>query len=68
MDSHSFEEHIGSIFYCDSLIAGYENGHLEKLSNHQKYAIISFLFAQKAIHVIHRDGLPRPLKSRKMGV
>jgi hypothetical protein len=28
MELHSFEENLGSIYYCDALLAGCENGHL----------------------------------------
>jgi hypothetical protein len=64
----SFEEELGNIYHCDALLAICENGHLQKLINHQKCAIIVFLGGQKARHVIHRDGFPWPLGSRKRGV
>jgi hypothetical protein len=68
MDPHSFEEELDIICRYDALLAGCENGHFRKPINHHKYTIISFLGGWKARHVIHRDGFPRPLRSRKMGV
>ena len=66
MDPHSFKEDLGNIYHFDSLLAGYDNGHIRKLINHHKYTIIVMLGGWKDIHVIHRDGFPRPLGSRKM--
>jgi hypothetical protein len=43
MEPHSFEEDIGSICHCDILLAGYEDGHLQKPINGHKYTIISLL-------------------------
>jgi hypothetical protein len=63
-----FEEEFGSIFHCDSLLAGYEDVHLRKLINYQKYTIIAMLGGQNAIHLIHQDGILRPLRSRNRGV
>jgi hypothetical protein len=65
MDPHSFKEDLGRIFYCDALLVGCENGHLQKLINHHKYTIISLIGGWKARNVIHRYGFPRPLGSRK---
>jgi hypothetical protein len=48
MDPHSFEEEIGSIFCCDILLAGFEDGHLQKLINDHKYTIISLLGGQRS--------------------
>jgi hypothetical protein len=68
MDPHSFEEDIGSICHYDVLLVDYEDGHLRKLINDHKYAIIALLSGQKARHVIHRDGFPRILGGRKRGL
>jgi hypothetical protein len=68
MDPHSFEEEVGSICCCDALLTGCDNGHLRKSINHHKYIIFTMLGGRRAIHVIHRDGFPRPLKSRKRDV
>jgi hypothetical protein len=68
MDLYPFKEELGSIYLCDSLLAGCDNVYLRKLINHHKYTIIVVLFLWKAIHVIHQDGFPRPLGSRKRGV
>jgi hypothetical protein len=68
MDPHLFEEDLGSIFHCDSLLASYDNGHIRKLINHYNYTIIVVLGGRKDKHVIHRDGFPRRLGSRKRGV
>jgi hypothetical protein len=68
MDPHSFEEELHSTFHCDILLAGCEDGHLRKPINDHKYAVISLLGGRKARHVIHLDGFPRLLKSRKRGV
>jgi hypothetical protein len=67
MDPHPFKEDLGSICHCDVLLAGCDNGHLQKLVHHHKYTIIVMLRGWKDIHVIHRDGFPRPLGSRKRG-
>jgi hypothetical protein len=68
MDPHQFKEEIDCIFYFDILLVDSDNGHLRKPINHHKYTIISILGGRKARHVIHQHGLPRLLKSRKMGV
>jgi hypothetical protein len=53
MDPHSFEEELGSIYRCDILLAGYEDGHLRKEINDHKCAVIALLGGRKAKHVIH---------------
>ena len=68
MDPHSFKEDLDNICRCDVLPAGCEDGHLRELINEHKYTIISLLGGQKVRHVIHRDGFPRRLRSRKRGV
>jgi hypothetical protein len=68
MDPHVFEEELDSIYRCDSLLAGCDNGHLQKSINHDKYTIVVMIGGQKAIHVIHQYGFPRPHVSRKRGV
>jgi hypothetical protein len=68
MDSHPFEEEIGSICCYDALIMGCDNDHIRKPINHHKYRIIDVLGGRKTRYVIHRDGFPRPLRSRKRGV
>jgi hypothetical protein len=68
MDTHPFKEEISNICRCDALLAGCDNCHLQKPINHNKYTIIVVLGGGKARHVIHRDGFPRPLRSRKRGV
>jgi hypothetical protein len=52
MDPYSFEE-LGSIYHGYIVLAGCEDGHLRKLINEHKYAVISLLGGQKARHVIH---------------
>jgi hypothetical protein len=42
-----------SIFYCDILLTGCEDGHLRKLINDHKHIVISLLGGWKSIHVIH---------------
>jgi hypothetical protein len=68
MDPHSFKEDIGSIFHCDDLLARCEDGHLRKPMNYHKYTVISLLGGWKTRNVIHQNGFPRPLESRKRGV
>jgi hypothetical protein len=53
MDPHSFQEDLGSIFHCDVLLAGYEDGHLGKSINDHKCKIIGLLGGWKGGHVIH---------------
>jgi hypothetical protein len=43
MDRYPFEEDLESIYHCDALLAGCENGHLQKSINHHKYTIIALL-------------------------
>jgi hypothetical protein len=38
------------------------------LINYHKYTIIALLGGWKARHVIHKDGFPRLLESRKRGI
>jgi hypothetical protein len=68
MDPHMFEEKLVHNCHYDALLAGYDNGHLQKPINHHKYTIIVMLGGRKARHVIHRHGFPRPLGSWKRGV
>jgi hypothetical protein len=68
MDPQSFEEDLGSIYHFDILLAGCEDDHLQKPINDHKYTIIALLGGRKARHVIHGDGFPRLLGSRKRGV
>jgi hypothetical protein len=53
---------------CNSLLAGYEDGHVRKPINYHKYTIISLFGGLKAINVIYRNGFPRNTRSRKRGV
>jgi hypothetical protein len=53
VDPHSFEEKLGSIYCCDILLAGCEDGHIRKSINDHKHTVISFLGVRKAKHVIH---------------
>jgi hypothetical protein len=53
MDPHLFEEELGSIYHCDIILAGYEDGHPQKPINDHKYTVTSLLGGRKAIHVIH---------------
>jgi hypothetical protein len=53
VDPHSFEEYIGNTFCCDILLAGCEDGHLQKSINDHKYRVISFLGGRQAKDVIH---------------
>ena len=43
VDPNSFEEKIGSLYCCDILLTGYEDGHLRKLIKYHKNIIISLL-------------------------
>jgi hypothetical protein len=65
MESHLLKEELGSICHCDVLLVGYEDGHLRKPINEHKYTTISMLGRWKERHVIHRDGFPRLIGSRK---
>jgi hypothetical protein len=53
MDPNSFEEELSSICHYGILLAGREDGHLQKPINDHKYIVISFLGGRKARHVIH---------------
>jgi hypothetical protein len=68
MDTHTFKEELGNIRRCDALLADYKDDHLQKPINYHKYTIIALLGGWKARHLIHRNGFPRPLGSRKRGV
>jgi hypothetical protein len=43
MDPHSFEEDLSSIFHCDILLTGCEDGHLQKLINDHRHTFIPLL-------------------------
>jgi hypothetical protein len=43
VDPNSFEEELGSICHCDSLLTGCEDVHLRKPINDHKHAVISLL-------------------------
>jgi hypothetical protein len=64
----SFKEELGSGLYCDSLLLGNQNHHLRKAINNHKNTVISPLGGQEAGHVVHWDGFPWPVRSRKRGV
>jgi hypothetical protein len=68
MDPHLFEEELGSICYCDILLAQCDDGYLRKPINDHKYEVISLLGGRKDRYVIHSDGFPRLIGSRKRGV
>jgi hypothetical protein len=55
-------------FFCDVLLAGDHNRHLGKAINNHKNSFISPLGGRDALHVVHRDGFPLPVKSRQRGV
>jgi hypothetical protein len=65
MDPNSFKEDLGSICHCDILLTSCEDGHLRKLINDPKYAIISLLGGRNARNLTHSNGFPRLLRSRK---
>jgi hypothetical protein len=64
----SFEEELGSVYHCDILLTGCEDGHLQKPINDHKHATISMLGGWKTTHVIHGYGLPCIIDNRKRGV
>jgi hypothetical protein len=43
MYPHLFEEELGSGVCCDTLLIGYENGHLRKPINDHKNTVIALL-------------------------
>jgi hypothetical protein len=43
VNPNSFEEELGSIFHCDILLIGCEDGHIRKLTNDHKHTVISVL-------------------------
>jgi hypothetical protein len=63
-----FKEDLGSGLYCDALLAGGHNCHLRKVINNHKNIVISPLGGREAQHVVHGDGFPWPVRSRKRGV
>jgi len=64
----SFKEYLGSGLYRDALLVGNHNHHLRKEIKKNKNIVISPLGGWEAQHVVHRDGLPWPVKSSKRGV
>jgi hypothetical protein len=53
---------------CDALLAGCQNCHLRESINDHEYIVIPMLGCRKTRHVIHGDGFPRPIGSRKRDV
>jgi hypothetical protein len=53
VDPNSFEEEIGIKCHCEILLTGCEDGHLRKMINEHKHAVISVLGGQKTRHLIH---------------
>jgi hypothetical protein len=68
MYSNSFKEELGSGLYCVVLLVGGHNRHLRKAINNHKNTVISPLSGREAQHVVHGDGFPWPVKSRRRGV
>jgi hypothetical protein len=58
VNPNSFEEELGSIYHCDILLTGCEDGHLRKPINDHKHTVISCAWWMKTRHVIHGDGFP----------
>jgi hypothetical protein len=63
-----FKEELDSGFYCDALLASNQNRHLRKAIKNHKNTFISLLGGWEAQHVVHLDGFPRLVRSRKRGV
>jgi hypothetical protein len=59
---------LGSGLCCDALLVGDHNHHLRKDIKNHKNTFISLLCAREARHVVHGDGFPWPIRSRKRGV
>jgi hypothetical protein len=53
VDPHSFKEELGSIYRCDIIFTGCEDGHLRKPINNHKHVVISLLGGWQARHLIH---------------
>jgi hypothetical protein len=68
VNPNSFEEELGSIFHCDILLIGCEDGHIRKLTNDHKHTVVSVLGGGQTKHVIHGDGFPWLLGNKKRGV
>jgi hypothetical protein len=68
VNPNSFEEDLGSIIHCDSLLTGCDDGHLRKPIKDHKHTVISVLGVWKTKHIIDGDGLPQLLKNRKWGI
>lgn len=56
MYSYSFKEEFGSVLCYDSLLAGYQYGHLRKSIHDQKYTVITMLDRKEARQIVHGDG------------
>jgi len=63
----SFKEKFSSGFYCDILLAGNHNGHLQEPVNNHKNTVVSMLSRRKARHVIHGYGFRGLTRGRKRG-
>jgi hypothetical protein len=63
-----FKEYLSSGLCYDAFLVGSHNRHLAKSINNQKNIVISPLGGWEAQHVVHADGFPWPIRSRKRGV
>ena len=68
MYRHSYKEKLNSGFCYDTLLVGFQNGHLiESVDDHEN-TVISMLSRRKAQHVIHGDGFQRSTRGRQRGI
>ena len=68
MYPHSFKEEFRNGFYCDTLLTGRHNGHLQESVNNNKNTVGSMLSRRKVQHVIHGDGYLRSNRGRQRSI
>lgn len=68
MYPHSFREDFCSVPCCDTLLASRQYNHLRESIHNHKYIVITMLGRREARKIVHGDGLPGLVGSRKRSV
>ena len=68
MYPHLIKEELSSGLFCDTLLAGYHDGHLRESIDDHKNTIVVALSRRKARHLIDGDRFPRPTRIRQRSI